>query len=299
MADMKNWINAARLRTLPLAFSCIVMGTACAIHEDAFHPIILILALLTTLAFQVLSNFANDYGDALSGKDNEDRIGPERMVSSGAISHKQMKKALIATSIVAFLLGLGLSLYAFSNWKLVLLFTLLGGASIWAAIKYTVGKNPYGYAGLGDVFVFLFFGILGVVGSYTLYTNTFNPQILLPATCIGLLSAAVLNANNMRDIVNDKATGKNTLAVKLGFENAKTYQSLALIFGFLSLIAFSMLVGFELNQYIYLIIMPFFLLILKKMLKETIPAKMDPFLKRIALGTFGLSLLFLLGVLLG
>ena len=299
MASIKHWITAARLRTLPLAFACIITGTAAALNEGLFNPYILALALFTTLCFQVLSNFANDYGDALSGKDNEGRIGPDRMVSSGAISAPSMKKALIITSIISFLAGLSLSMLAFENWKLVLLFTLLGVASIVAAIKYTVGKNPYGYAGLGDLFVFLFFGILGVLGSYMLYSNHFNWLVLLPSFSMGCLSVAVLNANNMRDIVNDKETGKNTLAVKLGFEIAKTYQSLMLIGGFAGLIVYGMINSFELNQYLFLLAAPFFLLILKKTLRIIDPADMDPYLKRIALGTFVLSLLFLTSVLLG
>jgi 1,4-dihydroxy-2-naphthoate polyprenyltransferase len=294
---MKQWIAAARLRTLPLAFSCIITGAACAINLGEFKWSILLLSLLTTLLLQVLSNFANDYGDALSGKDNS---RSDRMVASGNISAQSMKNGIILTALLSFVSGLALIFAAFGfNWQLVIVFLIMGVAAIVAAITYTVGKKPYGYSGLGDISVFLFFGIVGVSGSAYLHILEFQTIILLPAFAIGFLSAAVLNFNNMRDIENDKATGKNTLAVKIGLQNAKTYQALLMIGAFIALIFFGLMNDFSTRQYLFLLTVPYFMHLVKRMLKVNKPAEMDPFLKKTALGTFVLSLLFLAGMFVG
>lgn len=295
--NIKPWIKAARLRTLPLAFSSIIVGTALALKSDAFNVGILIFALLTTLLLQVLSNFANDYGDAVSGKDNEQRIGPDRMVSKGIIKPNQMKKVMFFTAILAFISGVELLFFAFGfNIVLLSIFMVIGIASIFAAINYTVGKNPYGYIGLGDLFVFIFFGLVGVKGTYFLYTQQLDLLMFLPAISIGLLSAAVLNFNNMRDIENDKATGKNTLVVKIGLQSAKTYQGFIIISSILLLIIYSLLNNFSTHQYLYLLIAPYFMHIVKQMLKVNQPVLMDPFLKKTAISTFILSILFLISV---
>jgi 1,4-dihydroxy-2-naphthoate polyprenyltransferase len=291
---MKNWIAAARLRTLPLAFSCIITGAACAINAGKFSITILLLSLLTTLLLQVLSNFANDYGDALSGKDNS---RSDRMVASGQISAEKMKTGIIITALLSFISGLILIFEAFGlNWQLVLVFLVTGVAAIIAAITYTVGKKPYGYSGLGDASVFLFFGIVGVSGSAYLHILEFQAINLLPSITIGFLSAAVLNFNNMRDIENDKVTGKNTLAVKIGLQNAKTYQALLMIGAFIALIFFGLLNDFNTRQYLFLLTVPYFMHLVKRMLKVNKPAEMDPFLKKTAISTFILSLLFLAGM---
>ena len=297
---MKVWIQAARLRTLPLAMSSIIFGSACAVHFDVFNPWIFILALTTTVCLQILSNFANDYGDALSGKDNEGRIGPSRAVSSGEISSSAMKNAMVIFAGFSFVLGLFLILLAFSNDLLYLLvFLVLGLAAIAAAIKYTVGKNPYGYRGLGDLFVFLFFGLVGILGSYFLFSKQLDWVVVLPAISGGCLSVAVLNFNNMRDIENDTKTGKRTLAVMLGLQRAKQYQYILIIMGFFALIVFALLENFNLRQYLFLLLAPFFAQMIKSMIRNNNPVAFDPYLKKTALGTFGLSLLFLIAVLLG
>jgi 1,4-dihydroxy-2-naphthoate octaprenyltransferase len=296
---MKEWIIAARLRTLPLAFACIIAGAACAILANSFKVELLVLSLLTTLLLQILSNFANDYGDAVSGKDNAERIGPDRMVASGKISAQQMKKAVILFAVLSFLSGVSLIVLAFGlNLKLLITFVLIGVASIAAAIAYTVGKKPYGYSGLGDISVFIFFGLIGVGASAYLHTQAFEWSTLLPAASFGFLSAAVLNFNNMRDIENDKKTGKNTLAVKIGLQNAKSYQAIIMIGAFLCLIAFSLYHSFTTHQYLYLITVPYFMHLVKRMLKVNTPALMDEFLKKTALSTFALSILFLVSVLI-
>ena len=216
-----NFIKAARLRTLPLSVSGIIVGsilgnqviynyselsdTSSVLLSSTFW-----LAILTTIGFQVLSNFANDYGDGIKGSD-KNRIGEERMVSSGAITPSQMKSAMVVTTMITLLFALLLIYVSFGreNFKYSILFFGLGIASVAAAIKYTVGNSAYGYNGFGDVFVFLFFGLLSVMGSYFLYTKEINLKIFLPAISIGMLSTAVLNLNNLRDREEDKNNNKN------------------------------------------------------------------------------------------
>jgi 1,4-dihydroxy-2-naphthoate polyprenyltransferase len=228
---MKHWIQAARLRTLPLSVSGIIVGSAYAYHQGFSDWRILVLALLTTLGLQVLSNYANDYGDGVKGTD-ANRIGEKRMVAAGIITSAQMKKAVLITAAITFVLALLLIYIAFGkeNFALSLIFILLGIGSIGAAIKYTVGKNAYGYSGFGDLFVFVFFGWVSVIGSNFLFTHFIDWKLFLPASAIGMLSVAVLNLNNMRDIENDRMAGKNTLVVKMGLAWAKNYQHFLILF---------------------------------------------------------------------
>ena len=222
---IKNYIRAARLRTLPLSISGITLSGCIAMSKDQFQWTLFILALLTTIGFQVLSNFANDYGDGVRGTD-EKRSGEKRMVALGAIRPKQMKKAMIITTTSTLIIALFLIYFSFGKDNLTysVIFFLLGVLSIIAAIKYTVGKSAYGYSGYGDAFVFIFFGLLSVVGSYFLFTKEIEFYIFLPAFSIGMLSIAVLNLNNMRDRVNDEKMGKSTIVVKIGPKFAKYYH---------------------------------------------------------------------------
>ncbi|MCH2031994.1 MAG: 1,4-dihydroxy-2-naphthoate octaprenyltransferase [Tenacibaculum sp.] len=312
----KNYIKAARLRTLPLSVSGIIVGGFLGL-SDLYHmslstldegwflylgernPIktsIFWLAILTTIGFQVLSNFANDYGDGVKGTD-ENREGEARMVASGAITPKQMKSAMIVTTIFTLVVAIALIYVAFGkdNFGFSLLFFGLGIASIVAAIKYTVGNSAYGYSGFGDLFVFLFFGLLAVVGTYFLYTKTLSFTIFLPAFTIGALSTAVLNLNNMRDRVNDAKVGKNTLVVKIGSEFAKYYHYYLIASSFL----FSFLyVGIHYRtpfQFLFLIA---YIPLIKHLLfvynnKEE--SLLDGELKKVALSTFLFAILFGLG----
>ncbi|WP_249977883.1 1,4-dihydroxy-2-naphthoate octaprenyltransferase [Vreelandella olivaria] len=221
------WLLAARPRTLPLACASILLGTGLAANAQAFNPAVLLLALLTAIALQILSNLANDYGDAATGADDHARIGPVRAVSSGLLSPGAMRKGMVITAIAAALFGLLLLLTAFGNqWGHILTFLLLGAASLLAAVTYTVGLGgtPYGYRGLGDIAVFLFFGLLGVIGTYYLHTQQLSGLPFLPAVSCGLLATAVLNVNNVRDIESDARNGKITLAVRLGRANAIRYH---------------------------------------------------------------------------
>ena len=299
MNKIKIWIKAFRLRTLPLSLSCIIIGSSLAYFKSSFNWSIFSLAIITTILLQVLSNLANDYGDAIKGTDNENRIGPERTLQSGVITQNKMKIAIIVCAILAFISGLTLIYISFNNYSIyiILLFIFLGLGAIAAAIKYTIGKKPYGYSGMGDLFVYLFFGLVGVIGTYFLFTKTINIQLILPASIIGLLSAAVLNMNNMRDIENDRACNKNTLVVKIGFNNAKYYHSTLIIGALVSLILTIILYKLPLLSYISLA--PFIILIknIKTTWRTTINAELDPELKKIALSTFSISLLIAISVI--
>ena len=231
MTKAKTLLSAARLRTLPLSLSGIIVGSAIAFSEGFFNYTILIFALITTVGLQVLSNFANDYGDGVKGTDNLERVGPMRAIQSGIISDKEMLRAMIVTTILTLFSAITLIYLSFrgDNLSYSFFFFFLGIAAVIAAIKYTVGKSAYGYNGLGDVFVFIFFGLVSVLGSYFLYTKELHFEVLLPAISIGLLSVGVLNLNNMRDINSDKKSNKNTLVVKIGLERAKKYHFVLLI----------------------------------------------------------------------
>ncbi len=293
---MKNWIQAARLRTLPLSLSGIIMGSAYAYHQGFYDYRILGLALLTTLGLQILSNYANDYGDGIKGTD-VNRIGEKRMVAAGVITASQMKKAVIITAIITLALALTLIYVAFGkeNFALSLIFILLGIGSIGAAIKYTVGSNAYGYNGLGDLFVFIFFGLVSVIGSNFLYTHFLDWKLILAATAIGLLSVAVLNLNNMRDIENDRQAGKRTLVVKMGLENAKKYHIFLLITAMLLFLVFSVLIEASIIPIIIICIPIFFHI--RTVLNATSYEDFDPELKKVALSTFALSLFFTIGLI--
>jgi len=294
----KNYIKAARLRTLPLSISGIIVGSFIAYSKGYNNIYIVILALLTTIGFQIISNFANDYGDGVKGTDNENRIGPERALQSGAISPKQMLNAIITTSIITFFIALALIYISFGedNFLYSAIFLILGITSIGAAIKYTMGKNAYGYSGFGDIFVFLFFGILSVCGSYFLFSKQLDYYIFLPAFSIGLLSTAVLNLNNMRDIENDKNAHKNTLVVKLGSSNAKKYHYFLIIGSIIFAVLYTINNYHTPFQFLFLIAYIPIGKHLVKIIKTTSPKEYDPELKKIALSTFLFAILFGLGL---
>ena len=293
---IKNFIKAARLRTLPLSISGIILGGFLAMSDGLFNGVIFSLALITTIGFQVISNFANDYGDGVKGTDAI-RIGEERMVSSGKISPKQMKKAIMISVILTIIFALFLIYESFglSNFGYSLLFFILGIVSVVAAIKYTVGNLAYGYSGFGDVFVFLFFGLLSVLGSYFLFTKEIYFLLALPAISIGLLSTAVLNLNNMRDYQNDKKSKKNTIVVKIGLKAAKRYHYSLLLLSFISAVSYVVLTFTKTVQFIFLL--AYIPLVIHALFvynnKEEL--RLDAELKKVALSTFLFSVLLGLG----
>jgi 1,4-dihydroxy-2-naphthoate octaprenyltransferase len=305
--DVKSYIKAARLRTLPLSISGIILGSYLGnefvnsllehtIRTSIWESSIFWLAIFTTVGFQVLSNYANDYGDGIKGSD-KNRTGEARMVSSGAITPKQMKTAMISTTIITLLIALLLIYVAFGskNFGYSILFFGLGIASIAAAIKYTVGNSAYGYSGFGDIFVFLFFGLLSVVGSYFLYTKMINFEIFLPAFSIGLLSTAVLNLNNLRDREQDKTNKKNTLVVKLGVVRAKKYHYFLIIGALITALIYTFLNFSSIYEFVFLVA---FIPLVKNMItvsRNNTPAELDGELKKVALSTFLFAILFGIG----
>ena len=297
---MKHWIQAARLRTLPLSLSGVITGSFLAASKGVFRWDICVLALLTTVGFQVLSNFANDYGDGVKGTDNENRVGPQRALQSGAISPKQMLKGIYVTIAITLIIALLLIYVSFGseNFMLSIVFFLLGLASIGAAMKYTMGKGAYGYSGFGDLFVFLFFGLLGVVGCEFLYTQEVSTLSFLPAITIGLFSVGVLNLNNMRDRLSDIQSNKNTMAVKLGANKAKIYHYILLIVGMLSTIYYVVAMGYSFKAYLFLIAFVPLLKHIKTVYTNKEAVLLDPELKKVALSTFLFSLLFGLGLII-
>ena len=275
-----------------------MVGSALAYNQGSFSWVVFALALLTAVLLQVLSNLANDLGDHEHGTDNEDRIGPARSVQSGAISPADMKRAMVICGVLAFGSGLALIISAFGFNTTALAFLLVGLAAIVAAVKYTFGKNPYGYAGLGDLSVFLFFGVVGVSGTYYLFTQSFDMITLRPVVIFGLLSAAVLNVNNMRDIENDRASGKRTLVVRLGMKNALRYHSFLVMIPFiLVMVPIHELLESPSRWLPMLGLIPIGIHSYRVQ-SEGGRIPLDPELKRVALGTFFTAILFSLGLIL-
>ncbi len=299
MASFKSWIKAFRLRTLPLALSVILTGSFLAIQDGIYNGWIIGFSLLTTLFLQILSNLANDYGDAQKGTDNNHRVGPRRTVQSGEISRASMKKAIMVFASLSLLSGVTLLYLSFGdNFKLSLLFLAMGLAAIWAAVKYTVGDNAYGYSGFGDLFVFIFFGLVGVMGSYFLNTHLINVTAFLPASAMGLFSTGVLNLNNMRDIDNDIRSGKHTLASRMGIVEAKKYHLVIILFGWILLLVWMMLQKQHPERLILLVALPFFVFDLFKILHTKEKPALDPYLRKLALKTLLTAILFGVSILL-
>ncbi|WP_416191523.1 1,4-dihydroxy-2-naphthoate octaprenyltransferase [Neisseria sp. CCUG12390] len=228
--SLNAWINAARLRTLPLSAAGSLCGCLLAAMQQKLHWPTALLTVATAVSLQIFSNFANDYGDAQNGADSAGRQGPPRMVASGQISPETMRTGLKISAVACCLLGLTLLYTALpiltqTAWTDWLLWLLLGAAALAAAYGYTAGRRPYGYIGFGDAAVFVFFGLLAVLGSEYLHTGRLNPSSWLPAAAIGLWCTMVLNLNNMRDIDHDWANGKRTLAARLGLRRAKYYHA--------------------------------------------------------------------------
>lgn len=305
---MLDWIQAARLRTLPLSISGIIMGSFIARWKlleqgKTWDFTIFAWALLVTLLYQILSNFANDYGDGVKGTD-QNRIGEaeKRAVASGKISAKQMKNAVILFAVLSLAATMVLLYKAFFPDFIpeFYIFIGLGIACILAAIGYTIGKKPYGYLGLGDIMVFIFFGLFSVCGSYFLFTKTFSWDILLPATAVGMLSAAVLNLNNMRDIESDALSGKKTLALKIGFKYAMVYEMVLLMLPPILVLVFVMMNGLQEQGKYYAFI--FFIVVLplsglrRKIMEVKEPKELDPFLKQVGIITLVMSILVAFGL---
>ena len=301
---MNRWIEAARPRTLPLAIASILLGNFLAYAAGKFSFLTAILAILTTLLLQILSNFANDLGDSKNGVDNKNRKVALRAVQTGKISPSEMKNAVIIAASLSFISGISLLYFAlqYANPQTITAFVGLGILAILAAIAYTVGKKPYGYIGLGDLSVFLFFGWVGTFGTYYLQTEILNYYILIPASGCGFLSVAVLNLNNLRDIENDRKTGKNSIPVRIGKIYGFYYQKTIMLLGVCTFIIYLMYQGkpIQLSQNIIIMAGWYPLVqIIKQLNSKMTPAQIDPYLKKTALSTlfliviFGVSQIFL------
>ena len=296
----KIWVQAMRPRTLPLAIASIIMGSALAAATELFSWPVLILAVLTAVCLQILSNLANDYGDSQHGADHVTRAGPSRAVQSGAISPATMKRAIALFAILSILSGLVLLWFAFGANGIIFfaIFVLLGAAAIGAAITYTAGKNPYGYAGLGDIFVLIFFGWVGVMGTYFLQTQQLNWLILLPASSCGLLAVAVLNVNNIRDIDSDRLAGKNSIPVRIGPRKARTYHWILLALAMVTAVTYVILTYASPWNFLFLLTLPLLWRHGTAVAHTTEPLKLNPLLKQLSLTTLLFVFLFSVGQLI-
>jgi 1,4-dihydroxy-2-naphthoate polyprenyltransferase len=294
--NIKPWISAFRLRTLPLALSSIAMGSFIAASLGKFQLEVFSLAALTTILLQVLSNLANDYGDSVNGADSIHREGPSRTVQSGAITLKAMKIAMYIFVVLCLMSGVSLLYVSVGfNLKVFLFFLGLGIMSIIAAIAYTTGKKPYGYIGLGDISVFIFFGIVGVIGTFFLHANYFDLYLLLPAMSCGFFATAVLNVNNIRDIQSDLLAGKRSIPVRLGRDRAVLYHKALLIAGWACAIVYNILDFNSYIQFIFILTLPLFVKNALAVGKLKNAKDLDPYLKQLAIATLLFVLSFGLG----
>jgi 1,4-dihydroxy-2-naphthoate octaprenyltransferase len=294
--SFKTWIAAARLRTLPLALATIILGSLLAAFYGRFNGAILLLSILTAFCYQILSNFANDLGDGLKGTDNN-RQGEKRAIASGLISISQMKRAVILLSVLSFVFGTWLSIWATAmlpTW-VTLLFIGLGITAIAAALSYTMGRKAYGYSGFGDLFVVIFFGWIGVIGSFFLQAKQFNPLVVLPATSVGLLATGVLNLNNMRDLETDRQAHKNTLVVRIGRPAAKVYHFFLLLTAMVLQLIWVQQTKPGWGGYLFLLVLPLLVMNMISVVRADKPAAFDPLLRPLAITTFLFCLLAGLG----
>ena len=298
---LKMWWETARPKTLPLALASIFTGSALGYwaNPQGFNGLVMALCLLTTILLQVLSNFANDYGDHQKGSDTEERIGPLRGIQKGAISAKELKWGLILMVVAIFLSGSFLIGIAYENLSDLLAFAGLGILAIVAAITYTVGAKPYGYMGLGDISVLVFFGLLGVGGTYYLQTHSIDSHIILPAIGSGLLASAVLNINNLRDIEQDAKAGKNTLAVRLGAYKGRVYHCILLSVAALCYLAFALATAISWTNYLFVLAMPLLAKHAIFVYCSQQPSELRPMLAQMSMISLLINILFSLGLLIG
>ncbi|MDC2825445.1 1,4-dihydroxy-2-naphthoate polyprenyltransferase [Rodentibacter pneumotropicus] len=298
---LKMWWETARPKTLPLALASIFTGSALGYwaNPEKFNYWVMILCLLTTILLQILSNFANDYGDHQKGSDTKERIGPLRGIQKGGISAIELKWGLILMVVASFISGSLLIGIAYENLSDLLTFAALGVLAIIAAITYTVGTKPYGYMGLGDISVLLFFGLLGVGGTYYLQTHSFDSKILLPAISSGLLAGAVLNINNLRDIEQDAKAGKNTLAVRLGAYKGRVYHCILLSIAVLCYLIFAITTATSWANYLFLLASPLLIKHAIFVYRSQEPATLRPMLAQMSMISLFINLLFSLGLLIG
>jgi len=299
LKKIQTWIRAFRLRTLPLALSSSLVGSFLAYSYQGFSWPVFFLSLTTIVFLQILSNLANDYGDTMNGGDNENRIGPSRVTQTGEVSHKAIRRMIALFIFLSFTSGTiliftGLSQFPIRN---IIIFFILGLSAIFAAIKYTAGRNPYGYVGLGDLFVFIYFGMVGVFGTFYLHTGFIDPWIILPATSIGLFSTGVLNLNNLRDGVSDKENGKKTVVVRYGVKTAKRYHFLIVSLAVISSIIYTIHFFKSPVQLIFMATIPFLLRDVQTVMQNKVPLELNDQLRKLSLTTLAFSITFCIGLI--
>lgn len=292
MSKLKAAVFSMRLRTLPLSLSGVVLGLMLAMKTQEVSLWLIVWLLLTTVCLQILSNLSNELGDFLKGTDGEQREGPMYSLAQGAISVKEFKRLIAVFVLLCCVFGAAMvwtSFGTFLAWQPLMLLAL-GVAAIWAAMHYTLGKNPYGYKGLGDVFVFIFFGLVSVLGAYYVVAHTIDSwSLLLPAITIGCFSVGVLNVNNIRDMESD-AANRVTIPLRVGALNAKIYQTVLIVFAWLCMLLFTVATYTSPVNFLYVLTLPLFSMHLR-MVWTRDGSSLDPALPLLVLSTFAFAIL--------
>lgn len=289
---LKASIKSMRLRTLPLSLAGVILGVTLAADKTDVSPWTAALIFLTTVCLQILSNLSNELGDTLSGTDSADRQGPKYALGSGDMTIGDIKKLILMFIGLCVISGLAMIQVSFGSLFKTesICLEVLGAAAIAGAMKYTLGKNPYGYRGLGDVFVFIFFGLVSVLGGYYVAARELPPLImLLPASAIGCFSVGVLNVNNIRDMKTD-AVNRVTVAIKLGMKGARIYQTILVTLGWALILVFCAVYDFAPGHYIFIITLPLYIKHLQGVWTRSERA-LDPMLPMLVISTFVLSIL--------
>lgn len=289
---LKASIKSMRLRTLPLSLAGVILGVTLAADKTDVSPWTAALIFLTTVCLQILSNLSNELGDTLSGTDSADRQGPKYALGSGDMTIGDIKKLILMFIGLCVISGLAMIQVSFGSLFKTesICLEALGAAAIVGAMKYTLGKNPYGYRGLGDVSVFIFFGLVSVLGGYYVAARELPPLImLLPASAIGCFSVGVLNVNNIRDMKTD-AVNRVTVAIKLGMKGARIYQTILVTLGWALILEFCAVYDFAPGHYIFLITLPLYIKHLQGVWTRSERA-LDPMLPILVISTFFLSIL--------
>lgn len=287
-----------RLRTLPLSLSGVILGLMLAAADFQVRWDIVALTLLTTAFLQILANVSNELGDYKSGTDSSDRKGPAYTLTGGLLKERDFKIMIWVYVILCAVSGISLIKVSFGTLLDIepCLMLLLGAAAIKAATHYTLGKNPYGYRGLGDIYVFLFFGLVSVLGAYYVASHDIRPLMFLPACAIGFFSVGVLNVNNIRDMETDVRT-RTTLPIKIGERNAKIYQTALVAAGWICMIVFALFRIFDPWHFLFLITLPLFILHIVKVWKKS-GKELDPALPLLVMSTFAFAVSGGLGFLI-
>lgn len=297
MKKLKFYIAAMRLRTLPLSLAGVLLGLMLASADYHVHWTIFVSTLLTTAFLQILSNVSNELGDAMRGTDSADRQGPAYTLATGLLSAGEFKVMIAVYVVLCILSGLAMIYCSFGTLLSLesVMLMLLGAASISGAMRYTLGKNPYGYRGLGDIYVFVFFGIVAVLGAYFVGSHTLHWKMLLPAASMGAFSVGVLNVNNIRDMKTDAAT-RVTVPLKIGERNARIYQTCLIAAGWTAMIAYVLLRMFDPWHYLFVLTLPLFVIHVRGVWKRT-GKYLDPMLPLLVMSSFAFAVLGGLGFL--